>query len=70
MYPNPTTDFVNLDYVTEQIDEIELYSISGQKLISGKGIETIQVSEFASGNYIVVGRKDNQVVSTQSLIIQ
>lgn len=70
MYPNPTTDYVNLNYIAEQIDEIELYSISGEKLVSGSGIETIQVSGFASGNYIVVGRKDNQIVSTQSLIIQ
>lgn len=70
MYPNPSHDFVNLNYVAEQIDEVELYSISGQKLVSGKGIQTIQVSEFAQGNYILIGRKDNQIVSTQNLIIQ
>lgn len=70
MYPNPTSDYVNLNYVAEQIDEIALYSISGEMLTSGSGIQTIQVSDFAQGNYIVVGRKDNQIVSTQSLIIQ
>jgi N-acetylneuraminic acid mutarotase len=70
IYPNPSHDFVNLNYVAEQIDEIELYSVSGQKLISGKGIQTIQVSEFAQVNYILIGRKDNQIVSTQNLIIQ
>lgn len=70
MFPNPTSDFVNLNYSTEQIDEIALYSISGEILTSGSGIKSIQVSEFAQGNYIVVGRKDNQIVSTQSLIIQ
>jgi N-acetylneuraminic acid mutarotase len=70
MYPNPTSDYVNLNYVAEQIDEIALYSISGEMLTSGSGIQTIQVSDFAQGNYIVVGRKDNQIVSTQYLIRQ
>ena len=70
MYPNPTADFVKLNYVSEQIDEIALYSISGEMLISGNGIQSIRVSDFAQGNYIVVGRKDNEIVSTQSLIVQ
>lgn len=70
MYPNPTTDFVKLNYAANQIDQIELYSISGEMLVSGSGIQTLHVSDFAQGNYIVVGRKDNQIVSTQSLIIQ
>ncbi len=70
MYPNPSSDYVNLNYVPEQIDEIVLYSISGEMLISGNGIQTIQVSDFAQGNYVVIGRKNNQIVSTQSLIIQ
>lgn len=70
IYPNPSTDVVKLNYSTEQIDEIELYSIAGQKLIAGNGLKTLAVSEFAKGNYIVIGRKDKQIVSTQSLIIQ
>lgn len=70
MYPNPSTDLVKLNYLPEQIDEIELYSISGEKLISGHGLKTLHVANFAQGNYIVIGRKDNQIVSTQSLIIQ
>ncbi len=70
IYPNPSSDYLNLNYVPEQIDEIALYSISGEMLVSGNGIQTIQVSDFAQGNYIVIGRKDNQIVSTQSLIIQ
>lgn len=70
IYPNPSQDFVMLDYKSEQVDEIELYSISGQRILSGKGIHTIEVSEFARGNYVLIGRKDKQIVSTQNLIVQ
>lgn len=70
MYPNPSTDFVQLNYANDQIDQIELYSISGELLLSGKALTSIRVAEFAHGNYIVIGRKNNQIVSTQSLIVQ
>jgi N-acetylneuraminic acid mutarotase len=70
MFPNPTSDYVNLNYVSEQIDEIALYSISGEMITSGSGIKTLQVSDYAQGNYILIGRKGDQIVSTQSLIIQ
>ncbi len=70
MYPNPTVDVVHFNYSNEQIDEIALYSISGQQLAAGAGLKSLDVSEFTNGNYLVVGRKDDQIVSSQTLIIR
>lgn len=70
MYPNPSSDFVTLHYLDEQIDQIEVCSISGETLLSGSGIKTLQVSDFSEGNYFVIGLKNQQIVSTQTLIIQ
>lgn len=70
MYPNPTVDLVNFHYEKDAVDEISLYSISGKKIIGGHGITSLDVSEFSHGNYLVIGRKDDQIVSSQTLIIR
>jgi len=70
MFPNPTQDFVQLKYLDEEVDQIELYSLSGQKIVSGEGIHSIDVSEFTKGYYVLLARKDKQIVSTQKLIVQ
>lgn len=70
VYPNPSVDVVNFHYALQEVDEIVLYSVSGQKVVSGKGIQSLDVSNFSRGNYLLVGRKDDRIVSSQPLILR
>lgn len=55
LYPNPTTDFINI-VSSDDIEEIKIYNFLSQNVYSkqykGKDIE-INVSKFSKGNYIV-----------------
>ncbi len=70
IYPNPTSDIVYLNYEAQEIDQIELYSISGELLHVDGAIKQLEISHFSAGNYILIGRKNTKIVSTQPLIIQ
>lgn len=62
-FPNPTVDELNIVYFTEESDlimEVEVVDIAGRKLISqvqelvsGSNFMTLDVSNFATGNYFV-----------------
>jgi Secretion system C-terminal sorting domain len=62
LYPNPVTDFV-LVKTTDVILEVYIYDVNGKKsevtLNNGK----IDVSQFPSGNYIMVLKTNNGFVS-------
>lgn len=66
IYPNPTTDFLNISYY-ESIDRVEVYSLLGQRLMNVvvEDIETvIDMTSLASSTYMVriwVG-ESNQLV--------
>lgn len=68
VYPNPTSDWITIDY--EDVQSIELWSISGQKIMSsrkgqgrnqgrniGGNTETLQrinLSEYSTGMYFLI----------------
>ncbi len=64
IYPNPATDFVNIDWNSNIIiQELSIYDISGRlvfrKEISNKANKiTTNISELSKGNYIII-LKDN-----------
>lgn len=70
IYPNPSSEIVFLKYETDQIDRLELYSLSGEMVLKDGPVDKLNVSGLNAGTYILVGHKDEQTVSTQSLIIQ
>jgi hypothetical protein len=59
VYPNPSHDFVTLDWTgyNGKVNTVELFNIVGQKLASYKNISgsntKIPVSQLSAGNYIV-----------------
>ncbi len=61
MYPNPTSDYLMVN-INEKYS-VEVYTITGSRILSRNnltGWETIDVSEFANGKYLVkVQTKDN-----------
>ena len=54
MYPNPSNDLLNIDLKNDQLQKIELYSITGQ-LIFEKDLNTnfyaLNIDNYSSGNY-------------------
>ncbi|MCF6132646.1 T9SS type A sorting domain-containing protein [Flavobacterium wongokense] len=65
VYPNPTSDLLNIQNNTEDVNaSIEIYSINGSKIKSLKATEaltTISVAELQAGVYFVKVTMNNQV---------
>lgn len=70
LYPNPTADFLNLSFENAVIDALEIYNLAGELLLQSEATHSLNVASFSAGNYVVIGRKNKLVVSSQSLIIQ
>jgi len=67
LYPNPATDYVMVELSNENIERVELYSMTGQLLrsevVSGRRVE-VSVGDLPSGVYSVLvnGRYGKRVV--------
>ena len=61
VYPTLATELVNV-IVPEQAKQLEVYSLSGQRVYQAKlsGNTQIDVSGFQAGTYIVVVRNGNE----------
>lgn len=63
MYPNPATDQVNVDLGTISNPMIRIFDLSGKvvhsTVVSGNGLQTIDVSNINQGLYIVEVQGDN-----------
>lgn len=54
VYPNPATDFVNIQNSEVAIQKVEVYNMNGQLVLSQKNnLERIQVSKLQSGIYLM-----------------
>ena len=51
IFPNPAADIVYV--AADDVKSIEVYSISGQLVAANEGEQSINVSNLATGNYIV-----------------
>jgi len=70
VYPNPCKDFVSLDYEGGNILGYSIVDLSGRTIQSGnEHLTTINTSNLASGNYILMLKTDQSTVS-KKLIVQ
>ena len=60
LYPNPTADFINVEYNGE-IDIIEIYNYQGKRIISSNK-KQIAVSHLPSGAYIMLMKNEFEVI--------
>ncbi|MBK6565790.1 MAG: T9SS type A sorting domain-containing protein [Saprospiraceae bacterium] len=71
MYPNPTSQYLNLDinkdYFTEENGELQVFDALGKLILSkkviGSGIETIDMGRMTNGVYHVIFMHDDQIFS-------
>ncbi|KAA2222809.1 T9SS type A sorting domain-containing protein [Chryseobacterium sediminis] len=66
LYPNPTTNSVNIR-MKEGLEKYEIYNISGQKLLEGNSL-TISMDSFVPGTYLIKIQTKNQKLITEKII--
>lgn len=66
LYPNPTTNSVNIR-MKEGLVKYEIYNISGQKLLEGNSL-TISMDSFVPGTYLIKIQTKNQKLVTEKII--
>ena len=75
VYPNPAADFVNIDLATAGTYDMVITSIKGDVVMqnainANAGINTIDVSELASGSYLIKLTDEANAVSISEFIIR
>ncbi len=73
VYPNPTSGVLNIELETSAIQVINIMDLTGRVVYTQKSvgiISTIDVSEFASGNYLIEVKsiEDDTLLSKKKLI--
>ncbi|WP_281337104.1 T9SS type A sorting domain-containing protein [Flavobacterium eburneipallidum] len=66
MYPNPASSSLNIDMAAE-LKSLEIYSLLGQKMLSSTQ-KQINISNLASGIYMVRVVDQNGAIATQKLV--
>ena len=69
VYPNPATDFVNIQAKDGvHLEEVSIYNMQGQKLISAQqNLESINLQQLSAGLYLI-SIKTNQGIASYNLI--
>ena len=67
LYPNPTNSVFNLEIPNEVIKKVEIYDVSGKKLLESNQ-QQIDVSSFATGIYMVQIQTESGKIGVSKLI--
>ncbi|MGJ1267859.1 T9SS type A sorting domain-containing protein [Sphingobacterium spiritivorum] len=59
LYPTVTTDYVNVVYPNGNTFQYVIYNQMGQKIMSGKTTDKIDVSGYSSGMYYIILESNN-----------
>lgn len=64
IYPNPTNNQIKINY-KNKIESITIYNVSGQKVLTSKGQETIDVSTLNSGVFFIKAITNGITISSK-----
>ncbi len=68
VYPNPTNGRINFEFADNEIQQIKISDLTGKTIIEKTNIqqnETIDLSSFASGIYIIKVQMENELFTTK-----
>lgn len=65
IYPNPSESNF---YFSEAIDSIEIFSLSGRRVLSAKSVPNVDISALSQGVYIVKSHLQNGTLKTRKII--
>ena len=69
MYPNPVADILNIQLSSgEKLENIEIYSVSGQKILTENTEKEINVKKLQPGNYIVKAKNTTGKTYTSKIV--
>ncbi|ARV09197.1 hypothetical protein BTO05_05915 [Winogradskyella sp. PC-19] len=66
IYPNPTQDFINIES-TMSIDKVEIYNISGSKIVEKRNSQRINLTNLERGVYFLKIYSNGNTVSKKIL---
>lgn len=74
VYPNPASNFVNIEYTGKKDGSFQLFNVVGQSvysqtLLAGEAKTAVDVSSLKSGVYFYTLQVDGNVLETKKLII-
>ena len=68
IYPNPTTDFVNID-INEEVNSIKIYDISGRIIRSFVNeVNNLYLGDLNKGVYIIQVQTENKLYQNQLVL--
>lgn len=67
LYPNPTNSALNLEIPNEVVKQVEIYDLSGKKLLKSNQHQ-IDVSSFATGIYMVQIQTESGKIGVSKLV--
>jgi hypothetical protein len=66
IYPNPTSGLLN---ISENLKNVAIYDVVGRKVyVQSEAETTIDLSDLAVGQYILVAEAEGQLISTKIVI--
>ena len=68
IYPNPTNGIINLEFADNNVQQIKISDLTGKTIIEKVNIqqnETIDLSSYESGIYIIKIQTDNKIFTTK-----
>ena len=68
VFPNPVDDTLNISYLNNAISRIEIFDNLGRKVYSQAYKDTINVSSFSKGLYLLIVYDTNEQVSVFKII--
>ena len=68
LYPNPVRDVLNIETALE-VQSVEIYNIQGQKVLSSNQ-KQINISDLATGMYMVRIQDDENNIATEKIVIK
>ncbi|OAB78654.1 T9SS type A sorting domain-containing protein [Cochleicola gelatinilyticus] len=69
MYPNPASDQVSIQLKNESIHTVTLFSVTGEKVMELRSINTLNISELAQGIYVVRVTTDSNKTYFKKLLV-
>lgn len=67
IYPNPVKDYLKIDSKEKDLS-VEIFDMTGKKLLSCSGINTIPMNSFEKGAYLVTISNKNGILKTTRII--
>ena len=71
VFPNPASDNISIQVSSTEIEQFEIYTLQGTKMLETSFASSITVDQLSSGVYLLVG-KDNsgQIIGKEKLVIR